>query len=506
MRRKVEDVDVTLDGEPVDFEMLVQGKGRFDVAKIGSADEYVPAGEHQYVITYAMPTAIEPGYQGSESSFYWDLIPSGWAQDIDRATLTVNLPAEAENLQCGVGLSDDPPRCEGVTGQGTKQVVVTSGPLANHTPVTLRVGLDVPTPEPDELLPWTARYDVTLGQSTTALYVVLAAALLAGILGLVAAQRAKERTPPFPLVYGPPDGVGPAQGAYVLTERVNRAAYVASLMHAAESGAIDLHRHGASWTIADKSGAHGWAGLDPVTTSTAHLLGGPGTSFTADPKSVAAGERLKTEIATFDTFVKEWGRASGNLELVKGGAVPRAARVPGLLRRDRRRHLEPVQHGAGGARARQRSPSSGIGLLRAGARTRRTERGRLLWSQLGGFRRILATPSATQRFDFSGREELYTAFVPWAVAFGCAEEWAEKYETEMGHEPPQPHYFGAYAGGYGGGSVASMVDDFDSAVDSAISSYDATQSSSSSGGGGLLRRRWRRRWRRWLLVSTGDRR
>ncbi len=45
---------------------------------------------------------------------------------------------------------------------------------------------------------------------------------------------------------------------------------------------------------------------------------------------------------------------------------------------------------------------------------------------------MLATPSAEERFDFSGRKELYTAYIPWAVAFGVADEWAEKYRIETG--------------------------------------------------------------------------
>jgi uncharacterized membrane protein len=98
---------------------------------------------------------------------------------------------------------------------------------------------------------------------------------------------------------------------------------------------------------------------------------------------------------------------------------------------------------------------------------------------------MLATPSSKQRFDFSGRKELYTAYIPWAVALDCADEWAAKYRVEVGEEPPVPHYFaGAYAGSNAGAFVSSMVSDFDSTVSGAISSYNATQTSSSRGGGG----------------------
>jgi uncharacterized membrane protein len=123
-------------------------------------------------------------------------------------------------------------------------------------------------------------------------------------------------------------------------------------------------------------------------------------------------------------------------------------------------------------------------LLAPGSGTKRTAAGRDLWSRIGGFRRVLATPSSEDRFDFSGRKELYTAYIPWAVAFGVADEWAEKYRIETGEDPPLPLY--ATSGfAYGnGGFASSMADDFSTTVGSAISAYEATQSSSSGSSGG----------------------
>jgi uncharacterized membrane protein len=127
----------------------------------------------------------------------------------------------------------------------------------------------------------------------------------------------------------------------------------------------------------------------------------------------------------------------------------------------------------------------GFALLKPGAMTRRTTEGREVWSRAGGFKRILATESAETRFDFSARRDLYTAYIPWAVAFGCADAWQRKYEADV-HEPaPTPMWMGGYYG-YGGLATAtSFVDSFQSTLDSSISAYQATQSSSSGGGGGF---------------------
>jgi hypothetical protein len=483
VRRLVEDVEVTMDGDDVPVELSTQEYGRFDVAKIGDPDSFLSTGEHVYVIKYHIDGVIEPGTDGTESQWYWQLIPSGWAQSIVESELHVKLPVKAENVQCGVGFGEDPTPCD-LKGEGTDELTITTGSLAANTPVSLKVGLDMPTPEPGTSPPWPARVDRVLSTSTTPLGIVLLMAVGAGALGVVMARMTYERNPQFPLMYGPPEGIGPAQGKYILTESIDKEAYVATLMHAAQHGAVDLQRGPDSWTITDKGGPEGWRGLDQVTSGVAHLLSGPGTSFVAGKKDVKAGERLKTEVADFETNTKNWAMTSGNLTKAGpgglGGMLVLACFV-GAIAIAIWNPFEMTMVGLiPGAFAVFGSP-----MLKTGASTKRTRQGRDLWSRTGGFHRVLSTPSSQDRFDFSGRQELYTAYIPWAVAFGCADEWAAKYRTETGTEPPVPHYFGsAYAGASAGSYVDSMVSDFNETVSSAISSYQATQSSSSSGGGG----------------------
>jgi len=286
-------------------------------------------------------------------------------------------------------------------------------------------------------------------------------------------------------MYAPPEGIGPAQAAYLVTETVGDEQYVATLLHAAERGAVELDRQGEAWTITDKAGPAGWAGLDEVTSGVAHLLGGPGTTFVAQPDDVVGGKRLQTEMSSFKANTTSWAKRNGLM--VSSGLGGAGAlvilvcfvAVVGIA------IWNPFDMSALGL-VPGLFAVFGAGLAATGAGTKRTRAGRDLWSRAGGFRRILSTPSAQDRFDFSGRQELYTAYIPWAVAFGCADEWAEKYRTEMATEPPVPSYFPHYyAGAYAGSAISSMVDDFHSTVSSAISSYEATQKSSSSGGGGF---------------------
>jgi uncharacterized membrane protein YgcG len=481
-RRVVHDVTVSMDGHAEQFDLSTAANGRYDVVKIGAPNLLVDRGTHTYVIGYHIDGVLEPGTNGSPTQFYWNLIPSGWAQEIEEAHLTVHLPAPAQATQCaiGVGATDN---CT-ATGGGSKTLRVDTGRLAPRTPVTIKTGLPMATPPAGTTLPWTARFDGVLGDHVAGLVVVLLFAGAAGVAGAIASWSARERKPAFPLQYEPPPGVGPAEGMYIVSERVDNRAFVASLLWAAQQGAIILHRNGDDWTITDKAGAEGWGELDPVTAAIAPLLGGPGGQFTAKRQDVRTGQVLASRIEKFEEETRDWGRQQGLLTkvglgsagsvLVIGVAILAGVSAFGVWLGMSITGLVP------GAFALAASP-----LLSTGAATKRTAAGRDLWSRLGGFERVLSTPSSKQRFDFSGRQELYTAYIPWAVAFGCADQWAKKYRTEMGVEPPVPAYFGGmYVGDHTGDYVKQMVGDFSSTVSSSISAYQATQSHSGGGGGG----------------------
>ncbi|WP_395690970.1 DUF2207 domain-containing protein [Nocardioides sp.] len=482
VRLQPHDIEVTADGRPVPVTLLSPGHGRYVNARIGDPDITLSTGEHVYVIRYQIDGVLSEGSGGTPTQFYWNLVPGGWKQPIEKTDLTVHLPVAAQDVQCAVG-SGSQGGCK-ARGEGTTTLRVRTGSLPPQTPVTVKTGLDMPTPPAGTSLPWSPRFDRVLGTSTAGLDVVLGLSVLAGAGGYLLARRTREKDPQFPLMYAPPEGIGPAQAAYLVTEDVDDEQYVATLLYAAERGAVELGKDGDDWTITDRNGPAGWAGLDEVTSRVAHLLGGPGTTFVARRKDVAAGKRLKSEIDGFESHTKSWAKRH-KLMVSSGlggwGSLVVLGCVIGLfvLATWNPLHMSALALIPG------LFAVFGAGLAATGAGTRRTAAGRDLWSRAGGFRRILSTPSAQDRFDFSGRQELYTAYIPWAVAFGCAEQWAEKYRTEMATEPPVPDYFPHYYAGLGAGAaVSSMVSDFNSTVSSAISSYEATQRSSSSGGGG----------------------
>jgi hypothetical protein len=192
VRRPVEDVTATLDGVATTLELTTAGHGRFDVATIGDPDVAVTPGEHRFVIRYRVQDALAAGSDRWLGSLSWDLLPSTWPQDIEKAELTVRLPSAARDVQCGIGSQASPPACQDVGGQDTTILVVRTGPLPAHTPVRVRIGL-AEAPTDGEHLPWQPRYDVVLGRSVRVLGLVLGASVLAGLLGLLLARRGRAR-------------------------------------------------------------------------------------------------------------------------------------------------------------------------------------------------------------------------------------------------------------------------------------------------------------------------
>ena len=76
-RRVPREIRVTMDGEPVEVELSTEDNGRFDVAKIGSADILVTPGLHTYEISYRVDGVLEAEPGDMTSRFYWNLVPGG---------------------------------------------------------------------------------------------------------------------------------------------------------------------------------------------------------------------------------------------------------------------------------------------------------------------------------------------------------------------------------------------------------------------------------------------
>ncbi|MCL3819147.1 DUF2207 domain-containing protein [Aeromicrobium wangtongii] len=498
VRLNPEKIRVQLDGASVPFELQWQLGRRVQVAKIGDPDSTVPAGTHVYTISYVVKGALSPADVGDgsfassswtdgkrdESVFYWNVVPQGWQTRIDRSTSRITLPTESSLVQCTSGV-DSAGACT-IEGAGTDSVTVSTGELAPRTPVTVRIGLPIATPD-RVTVPWPVQADRALGQSVRNLVAIALLTLVLGVVAYLFDRRSREATPGHPVMYGPPEGLGPVQTVYLTNEDVPERGLIATLLYQAEQGLTTITPHDdSSWTITGTGDAAAWARTDEVTRFVGTSLGvtTPGATFTVSKKSVEAGELLNKTREALDEQASTWADGVGaqrrvTSELVARGVVAVAAvallGVGILAHPPVSMYLLPLAGIVVG----------GAGLLTTGVGKRRTPMGRELWSRAGGFERMLSTSSAKDRFDFSGRQDLYIAYIPYAVAFDCADRWARKYELSTGSPAPSPVWFaGGAAAGSSGGPGGDPISGFESSLASSISAYTATQSASSGGGGG----------------------
>jgi len=486
-RRIPRDITVLRGDKPEEFEVSDRGSGRFPVVRIGSPSVEIQ-GMHWYTITYRIDGVIEKGTTGTPSQFYWNLVPGGWAMSIDRSTLTVDLPvASSDQVQCAVGVGAQT-GCT-VEGEGTRRLTVTTGYLKPRTPVTVKTGLDLPTPAAN-VVPWTGRWDPVLGRDLTSVLVVGLLVLVAGGLGWGWRLRAHEKTPGLPVMYAPPTGIGPAQAVYVLDEKVGRDQFIATVLHAAQKGAISLGIDSKDLWRLQTENPRAWDDLDPVTKGVGTTLNiRQAGSIGVGAGKEKSGRKLQLAEAGLSGDCRKWATKEGFLVEVSGmaklgwfGILAYAASLLWALINPFDMTLMAAIPGALGVPTAM--------LVAGSAATKRTEAGRRLWSEVGGFKRMLSTDSSEARFDFSAKKDLYTAYIPWAVAFGVADAWARKYRSETGEEPPAPNYLPMSTSDVSGSldttssTVSAMSASFGAAVGAAIGAYTASIAPSSSSSGG----------------------
>ncbi|GAC57682.1 hypothetical protein GOHSU_23_00280 [Gordonia hirsuta DSM 44140 = NBRC 16056] len=506
VRFSPEDISITMDGSAVPFELSWEQGRRFRVARIGDAERYVTPGEHTYVLRYrvggVLAAGSSPVHRGDTSSWgadassrlLWRVVADGWQMTIKKTQSTIRLPDEPISFTCATNRGID---CQ-ITAPDKTTRVVTTGELPPMTGVAVRADLPFPAPA-RSVLPWSIRFDPVLGRSLAGLVAALVISVLTFGAGLWLALRSREAPPLRPVMYSPPEDpvnpgkvLGPAQTFYVANEAMPRRALIATLFHLADVGAVRLERNGGDWTVHSQVTPEITATLDAADNSLLNSLGlgRSGATFRADG-SVAAGQKLHGAQAALDGSVRGWGAASGTVvhsasEMMGRTLVAVAVIAAAALLVF---HLVPASIWVLPLAA---FAIGGAGLWSSGVGTRRTRLGREVWSRAAGFERLLSTRSNTERLDFSARKEIFTDYIPYAIAFDCADAWADKYRYATGQEPPEPLWFGggfyAHSGiGGAGGFGGSAFDSFESSLSSSLSAYTASQSASSgsSGGGGF---------------------
>ncbi|HKH52112.1 MAG TPA: DUF2207 domain-containing protein, partial [Mycobacterium sp.] len=324
VRQKPEITLILLDGRPASYQMLWEDGDRFRVAKIGDPDRYLDWGTHVFEIRYTVPGVLDPGTTGADkrfagstgrpaaspSVFFWNVIAPAWNNRIQRADISITLPGEVGQAQCSVGYGVGAP-CENLTVTANK-IELSASYLGSRTPVTVRAGVEVPTP-PQVSMPWPYTWDRILGRSVTGVVWIAGLTVAFGLGAFLWYRTTVEPSPGFPLQYAPPPGLGPVQTEYIRTETVPKKGLTATLFYLAERRLIDLRQvNDKQWNMRGTTEPGGWADVDPVSRAVGHALGvtSAGKEFEAK-HTVKAGQKLNRAKTDMAVAVAKWSRDDG---------------------------------------------------------------------------------------------------------------------------------------------------------------------------------------------------
>ena len=298
-----------------------------------------------------------------------------------------------------------------------------------------------PPAAPGRTAPWPTSYDAALGSSVAGLVAIVLISAITAVLGWLVGRDSAERRPSFPLRYQPPDHLGPVQTVYVASETVGPNPLVATVLHLAERGVVRLDRTSdTTWRLTRTGTSAEWKHIDPVSRQVAadlHVATG-GAVLDVDGSGEAAhivafadlmvrrrASAWSVEHRLTQVDADENGWTVLAVVASVAALVIAAAVTPSIVALPFATFAISALHFLWGP---------GIG-------ERRTAKGRQLWSQAGGFERMLATPPSQDRYEFALTRDLWLTYLPYAVAFGSADAWDDHFVTSTGHEAPMPSWY-----------------------------------------------------------------
>ena len=104
-----------------------------------------------------------------------------------------------------------------------------------------------------------------------------------------------------------------------------------------------------------------------------------------------------------------------------------------------------------------------------------------------GFKKYLETAEAAQ-IKWEEGQDIFSEYLPYAIAFGCADRWAKIFEelAALGAPVPQPVWYTGYGygRGYGWGSINHSINNIGHSFSSSVAEHAQTQMRASSGSSG----------------------
>ncbi len=436
----------------------------------------VPA-EYEYALTYR--TNRQLGFFADHDELFWNVTGNGWDFAIDAASATVTLPARVAAMDLAM---------EGYTGSFgesgqdyTVALTDSQGTIRTSAPLEPREGLTLVLSWPKGIVtqPTRTQQASYVVQDNRSVLIALIALFAAAVWLTSAWQRVGRDPAPgviFPH-YDPPEGFSPAAARHVLRMGYDSKSFTAALINLAVQRYVHITQKGKKYVLQRSASSQRLAVDEKALYDTLFaegqvleldnknhaLISGAQMAHAGALKVVGAGKYylnnsrylLPSLLGSVLMFV---------LALVFGGLVPLSLFIFIAI---------VIMHLVFGF------------LLRAP-----TPEGRLLMDKLEGFKLYL---DVAEKDEMNLRNppqltpELFERYLPFAIALGVEQAWAERFERALAllHEDARIAYHPLwYTGHFNSGRMHDFTRDIGSGFNSAISSAATAPGTSSGAGGG----------------------
>ncbi|MFF0268337.1 DUF2207 domain-containing protein [Kribbella sp. NPDC004536] len=493
-------------------------KGRYSVERlqIGSADRTVPGTDATYVIKYDVRGALR--HFADHSELYWDATGNAWSATMDNVRVEATVPQGVTKVECFIGTVGSNQNCPSsavIGGKGTfgataletgNQLTIvagiTAGAVRNDTPILV----DPPS--------WMERAGLSWLQ-------VIAAAVVTALATVAAALYAKlgnkdQRYAGMPPGTFPPDGVAAepvkdnlsedqlpvnfappripvAEGGLLIDAKATTVETAATLIDMAVRGGVRIDNDGSTQKAVLLNPAAATAPHEQALMSGLFPTLQPGSEVVLERGAVGDHTRRRAHDAMIAALRQQVRAREWYLRMPRaGGGSAFRNRFGGAC--TAMIAIWIVGAGLFGIVSSSATGSTGRGIVVAipviavvvaigiwiaiRGRGQRNPAGRAVADQLVGFRKYLATAEADQ-LRFEEGEDIFSKYLPWAIAFGLADRWQKVCEqlVAAGRIPPDPYWYSGpsyYTSGWTAGAVGSTL----------AHSFDPPPTPSSSGGGG----------------------
>lgn len=480
--------------------------------RIGNPDVYIH-GVHVYEIAYRVEAALN-GFD-DHVELYWNITGTGWPVPIDDVSVRVEAPAAVDDALCFAGPQGSSLGCDRAAVEGDTATFGHSG-LGSYEGVTVVVGLPLgAVPDPQPVLE--ERFSLDRAFSRTPATLGLAG--LALVLSLLLVVRQAWRTgrdrravgsaidhafaehgaedEPVPLLgrgevpveFAPPDRLLPGQLGLLVDEVAHTHDVTATIVDLATKGWLRIEQVGEDgwfskpdWRLVRlRHGTDGLLHYEAILLeSLFELADEDGSVLLSDLKERFASHLSEVREAMYeDAIERHWFR--GRPDRVRtmwavGGAVLAAAclGLTALVAANTTFGLVPLALVPAGLLAAAVSPRMGA----------RTARGTAVLQRALGFKRFI-DESEKRRAEFAEQQHLFTEYLPYAVAFGATERWANAF-AGLSTPPPQPSWYVGHPGTmFNVATFGSSIQSFATSTTGTIASTPSASGGSGFGGGGF---------------------